>query len=201
MATGKQLAEFNERTRRFLELGHDRFAAAGFVAGLAGNLEAPVLDVGTGKGLLAMALAERCQEVVSLDVNAEDIELARLLASERNLSERIRLIIQDASALPFPDDSFGAAAMMHVLHHLHNGEAVLREMARVLKPGGKMIVADFNETGFALVAKIHEGEGRVHPRSSSDLDSAASFLRSLGVKEMGRKSDHNTVAAWFVKAL
>ena len=201
MATLRQIAEFNERTRRFLEFGHDRFAAANFAAGMAGDLEAPVLDVGTGKGLLAMALAERCEEVVSLDVNSEDMELARFLASERKLSERIRFILQDASKLPFPGGSFGAVAMMDVLHHLDNGETVLREMARVLKPGGKMIVADFDETGFALVAKIHEGEGRVHPRGSSTVDSAASLLLSLGFKEMGRESAHNTVAAWFSKEL
>lgn len=199
MATRKQIAEFNERTRQFLEMGHDRFEAARFVAGCAGELGSPALDVGTGKGLLAMALASAGLDVVSIDINEEDSELAGFLAAERSLSGRIEFAIRDASSLPYESGKFKAVAMMGVLHHLEKAEGVLSEMARVLSPGGKLIVADFNEEGFGMVAKVHRSEGREHPRSKCTIDSAASFLCSLGLKEEGRAKAHHNIAAWFSK--
>lgn len=200
--TVKERAEdFNKRTGQYLSLGHDRFEAARFVAGCAGELGSPALDVGTGKGLLAMALASAGLEVVSIDINEEDSELARFLAAERSLAERIDFRIQDASFLPFESGRFKTVAMMEVLHHLEKSELVLSEMARVLSPGGRLIIADFNEEGFGLVSKVHRYEGKEHPRSKCTIDSAASFLGSLGLREEGRAEAHNNVAVWFSKPI
>lgn len=198
--TVKERAEdFNKRTEQYLSLGHDRFEAASFVAGCAGELGSPALDVGTGKGLLAMALASAGLEVVSIDINEEDSELALFLAAERSLEKNITFRIQDASSLPYERGKFKAVAMMEVLHHLEKAENVLSEMARVLSPDGKLIVADFNEEGFGMVAKVHRSEGREHPRSKCTIDSAAIFLCSLGLKEEGRAEAQNNVAVWFSK--
>ncbi len=54
---GARRRVFDARTQQFLRAGYDRFGAARFVADAAGGLEGPALDVGTGKGLLAMASA------------------------------------------------------------------------------------------------------------------------------------------------
>ncbi len=191
--------DFNKRTDQYLSLGHDRFKAACFVAGCAGKLGAPALDVGTGKGLLAMAMASAGLDVVSIDINEEDSELAGFLASERSLADRITFRILDASSLPYESGSFKTVAMMEVLHHLEKAESVLSEMARVLSPGGKMIIADFNEEGFGMVAKVHRSEGREHPRSECTIDSASIFLGSLGLREEGRAEAHLNIAAWFSK--
>ena len=173
---------FQCRTEQYRELGHDRFAAAAFVAGCGGALEGPALDVGTGKGLMAMALARRGLDVVSVDVGAEDQALAALLAGEAGLSDRIRFLLQDASCLPFPDGHFGTCAMMDVLHHLERGAPVLSEMERVLKPGGVLVVADFDQEGFDLVGRVHASEGREHPVGTVAAPWAEGFLEGLGLE-------------------
>jgi ubiquinone/menaquinone biosynthesis C-methylase UbiE len=190
---------FWQRTEQYQKLGHDRFAAAAFVAGVAGKLEGPVLDVGTGKGLMAMALARHGVDVVSVDLSPDDSELAAFLARKAGLAERISFLVKDARSLPFEDGHFGCAAMMEVLHHLDDGAPVLSEMARLVKPGGKIIIADFSEEGFAMVSAIHRAEGHEHPRSNATLDNAASHLASLGFREGGRAEAHHNVAAWFAK--
>jgi ubiquinone/menaquinone biosynthesis C-methylase UbiE len=192
-------AAFRARTEQYCRLGHDRFAAARFVAEAAGCLEGPALDVGTGKGLLTMALARRGLDVVSVDVNAEDSELAAALAGEEGLDGRIRFLLQDARSLPFPDGSFGCAAMMEVLHHLDDARPVLAEMARLVRPGGAIVVADFTEAGFAMVASVHRADGQEHPRSGSTLAGAQEFLSSLDWLEEGRIEAHLNVVAWFRK--
>jgi ubiquinone/menaquinone biosynthesis C-methylase UbiE len=192
-------AAFHARTEQYCRLGHDRFAAARFVAEAAGCLEGPALDVGTGRGLLAMGLARRGLDVVSVDVNAEDSELAAALAGEAGLDGHIQFLLQDARSLPFPDGSFGCAAMMEVLHHLDDARPVLTEMARLVRPGGAIVVADFTESGFAMVAAVHHADGQEHPRSASTLEGAQEILASLGWLEEGRVEAHLNVVAWFRK--
>ena len=192
-------AAFRARTEQYRRLGHDRFAAARFVAEAAGLLEGAALDVGTGKGLLAMALARRGLDVVSVDVNAEDSELAAALARDSGLDSRIQFLLQDAGSLPFADRSFNCAAMMEVLHHLDDARPVLAEMARVVRPGGAIIVADFTEEGFALVASVHRADGQEHPRSRTTLAAAREFLASVGWLEEGQSEGHHNAVVWFRK--
>jgi ubiquinone/menaquinone biosynthesis C-methylase UbiE len=144
-----------------------------------------------------MALARRGLEVVSVDVDAEDSELAAALAGEAGLAGRIRFVLHDAKSLPFADRTFGCAAMMDVLHHLDDARPVLSEMARLVKRGGTIVVAEFVESGFAIVASVHRAEGREHPRSASTLGSARQHLSSLGWREEGRAEAHHNIVAWF----
>jgi len=201
MSVDERVLAFKARTEQYLEAGHNRHAAARFVAAAAGGLEAPALDVGTGKGLLAIALARLGLDVVSVDVNEEDSELAVLLAREAGLSDRIRFLLEDARALPFADASFGCALMMDVLHHLDDAAPVLREMARVVRPHGRIVVADFSESGFATVAAVHRAEGREHPRSAVTLEAARSCLATLGWRVAGEISGELHRVAWFGRNL
>jgi ubiquinone/menaquinone biosynthesis C-methylase UbiE len=189
-------AAYHARTEQYRRLGYDRFAAARFVAEAAGPLASPALDVGTGKGLLAMALARRGLDVVSVDVNPDDSELAAALAHEEGLDARIQFVLRDARSLPFADGSFGCAAMMDVLHHLGDARPVLAEMARLVRPRGTIIVADFTEEGFALVASVHGAAGQEHHRSVSTLEGAEEFLVSSGWLRQGHVEAHLNSVAW-----
>ena len=188
---------FEARTEQYVRAGHDRFAAARFVAAAAGDLAAPALDVGTGKGLLAVALARRNLDVVSVDVNQDDSELAALLARDAGLAGRIRFLLEDARSLPFADASFGCVLMMDVLHHLDDAAPVVREMTRVVRPHGKIVVADFTEDGFATVAAIHRAEGREHPRSAVTVETAGTWLADAGWALAGEEVGHLHRVAWF----
>lgn len=181
---------FLVRTEHYLSLGYDRFAATDFVVKTGGQLTGPALDIGTGKGLMAMAMARRGLEVVSVDPDADEQALAFLLAAEAGLADRIRFVQGNASVLPYSEDHFGCAALVDVLHHLKDPVPVLEETARVLKPSGILILADFSPEGFELVARVHREERWKHPVSGVTLESAEAFLSRRGFELTARLSDH-----------
>ena len=156
----------------------------------ADTLCGPALDVGTGKGLLAIELARRGLEVVSIDVDDQARELARLLADEAGLTSRITFDSGDASKLPYADGQFGCVAMMDVLHHLAEPGPVLREMARVVAVGGAMLIADFDEHGFEIVSRVHRAEGREHPRTAVTVSVAIDVLAVAGFGCAARTNGH-----------
>jgi SAM-dependent methyltransferase len=96
-------------------------------------------------------------------------------------------------SLGFSEDHFGCAALVDVLHHLQDPVSVLEETARVLRPSGILILADFSPEGFELVARVHQEEGREHPVSGVTPESAAAFLSGrefeLTVRRSGHKHD------------
>jgi len=95
------------------------------------------LDVGTGAGALALALAPLVREVVGVDVVPELLDQARLRAPEN-----VELVEADGRSLPFPDASFDLATTARTLHHTTRPELVVAELERVLRPGGTLLVVD-----------------------------------------------------------
>lgn len=94
-----------------------------------------VLDVGTGPGFLARALSHRVAKVVACDVSRGVVACARLL----NLAANVSYVVNPPDGLaPVPDASVDVAIMIAVLQHLPEARrlALLREIGRVLKPGG-----------------------------------------------------------------
>lgn len=97
------------------------------------------LDVGTGAGALAFALAPLVREVVGVDRVPELLALARERAPAFG---NVELVEADATALPFPPESFDLVATIRTLHHVARPELVLAELARVARPGGRVLVID-----------------------------------------------------------
>jgi demethylmenaquinone methyltransferase/2-methoxy-6-polyprenyl-1,4-benzoquinol methylase len=96
-----------------------------------------VLDIATGTGDLAFALADGgATQVVGLDFAAPMIAAAAAKGQQR---DRVRFLVGDAMRLPFPDGAFDAATVSFGLRNMPNYEAALREMARVLRPGGRLV--------------------------------------------------------------
>jgi SAM-dependent methyltransferase len=150
------------------------------VAAVLDPAGSPVLDVGTGKGLLAVALAERGVDVVSVDPDAAEQEVALAVAADAGVGHRLTVITGDAAEMPYADGHFSAAASMDVLHHLSDARPILSEMARVVSPHGEILLADFSREGFELVASVHQEEGGVHHESGVTADDAVSILGGLG---------------------
>lgn len=97
------------------------------------------LDVGTGAGALALALAPLVREVVGVDRVPELLDRAR----ERAASfPNVEFVQSDAEQLPFDDGSFDLAATLRTLHHVARPEVVLAELVRVTRPGGRLLVVD-----------------------------------------------------------
>ena len=189
------------RMALFRALGHDPQSVPGFVLGGTGALEGPVLDLGTGNGVMARELARRGFEVESVDVSAEEQEVAAFLTDDPALRARIRFTLVDGKSLPFPDGHFGSAVTANALHHLADGIGALGELARVVRPGGTLVLADFNAAGFLAASRVHEAEGLIHPEGPVTLDWARGFLSGLGLSETGLREGPRTRAATFRKEI
>ncbi|MBA2395319.1 MAG: methyltransferase domain-containing protein [Ktedonobacteraceae bacterium] len=100
-----------------------------------------VLDIATGGGHAAFALAPYASEVVALDLTRPMLEVAQQEATARQLSN-IRFLEGDAQAIPCADESFDVVVCRQAAHHFPNVQQCVNEWARVLKPGGKLLLID-----------------------------------------------------------
>lgn len=105
-----------------------------------------VLDVGCGMGTPAMRLAKATgTTVVGITVSHEQVKRAGVRAASAGLADRVGFQHADAAALPFEDGSFDAVWALESIIHMPDRLQVLREMARVLRPGGRIVLTDFFE--------------------------------------------------------
>ncbi|MGH3787672.1 MAG: methyltransferase domain-containing protein [Pseudonocardiaceae bacterium] len=107
-----------------------------------------VLDVGCGIGKPALRLAgERKVEMVGISISRPQIERANTAARAEGLAKRVTFQYADAMNLPFPDGSFDAVWALESLHHMPDRLQALDEIARVLRSGGSLAIADFALAG------------------------------------------------------
>ncbi len=92
------------------------------------------LDVATGTGNTALALAPLVRRVVGLDLTREMLDVARRITRERGV-ENADWVLGDASSLPFPDETFDLYVVRAAPHHFPHFDAFVREAYRVLRPG------------------------------------------------------------------
>jgi SAM-dependent methyltransferase len=118
-----------------------------------------VLDVCCGPGMLAAGALERGAEAIGLDFSLEAVELARKLVPNGRFEQG------DAQALPYPAVSFDAVLCGYGLMHLPEPAAALREILRVLRPGGRAALSVWDAAGFGF-ALVYEA---VRVRGSMDV--------------------------------
>ena len=103
-----------------------------------------VLDVATGTGLVAFALARRGCEVVGLDQSQDMLGVARRHLSERpELARRVTFVQGEAEKLPFADGEFDALTFTYLLRYVDDRAATVRELARVVKPRARIGMVEF----------------------------------------------------------
>jgi SAM-dependent methyltransferase len=102
-----------------------------------------VLDVGCGTGMYFPLLAPLCATLTGAELSRRYAGLARDHARRYGLGN-VRLTLQDAGALGFPDGCFDAALCVDALHHVEDLETTLREIARVVRPGGDVLIFEPN---------------------------------------------------------
>jgi SAM-dependent methyltransferase len=109
----------------------------------AANLQGDerVLDVAPGAGHTALAFAPRVASVVAVDLTEAMLETGRRLAEEQGISNAT-FVLGDAEHLPFPDGAFDLVTCRYAAHHFPRPAVAAREWARVLKPGGSILLLD-----------------------------------------------------------
>ena len=117
-----------------------------------------VLEVGVGTGLLALRLHEAGIPVFGLDLS---VPMLAKLVEKAGGAPPLPLVIGDATAMPLADGAFGAAYLRWVLHLIPDWRVALAEMARVVCPGGVLLVSlgAFDEVGRAIRARFSEITG------------------------------------------
>lgn len=101
-----------------------------------------ILDIGTGTGRVMELLASRCDHAVGLDMSREMLTVARARL-EKSEVRNWTLRHGDLFQLPWPAESFDLVVVHQVLHYVDQPERGIAEAARVLRPGGRLIVVDF----------------------------------------------------------
>jgi demethylmenaquinone methyltransferase/2-methoxy-6-polyprenyl-1,4-benzoquinol methylase len=140
-----------DRYANLLSLGQDRrwrtFLASRIEVGPADR----VLDVATGTAAVALQLARAhgCT-VVGLDQSAEMLAAARARVARAGLAGRIELVEGQADELPFEDGTFDGVTFTYLLRYVDDPASTLRELARVVRPGGTMAALEFGVPKRAL---------------------------------------------------
>ncbi len=166
--------EMNEIMSMHMVQGWHRFMMrkAGDVSG------GRCLDVGTGTGEIAFHVAEAAGEggrVVGVDITPRMLELAERKESERSLPSKIDWVVGDALNLDFPDGSFRLVTSGYMLRNVTDIERAVREMHRVLEPGGRVVVAELSKPDNRVVRYFYDMYMRRIKRKGREYDKGKSI--------------------------
>src|SRR6516165_9379308 len=135
-----------------------------------------VVELACGSGTTTLAFAERCGRAIGIDVAEEPLQLARRAAVERSLGN-VDFILSEVERLSFADDTFNGALCRFSFHHFVNPARVFAELARVVAPGGWMVIAD-------LVASEDPAKAELHNQMERLCD--PTHCRALPISEFER---------------
>jgi SAM-dependent methyltransferase len=136
------------------------------------------LELACGTGTIARALAGRVDEVLGVDLTAAMLEVGRAEAAQSGLAN-VRFELGDATALALADGSFDGAVTRFSLHHIPVPGRLIGELARVVRPGGWVLIADHVGSEDRAAAAWHEEIERLRDPSHWACLTAAR-LRELG---------------------
>ena len=140
------------------------------------------LDVGCGPGATLRQMASSIRYGVGVDLSSEMVRRGRGLAHEL---ERVDFCVADSERLPFGAGAFTAVLCSTSFHHYPDPAQAVREMARVLAPGGRLVIADASSD--LVAARIADAflrrfePGHVHVHRSAEL---GAFVQSAGLSKV-----------------
>jgi ubiquinone/menaquinone biosynthesis C-methylase UbiE len=137
-----------------------------------------VLDLGCGTGIVAREVAARAGftgHIIGIDLSDSLVEMARHLAAEEGVGDRITLITGDIHGLNVPGDSFDAVIAHSLLSHIADPLAALQEIARVVKRGGTVGIFDSDYASFTF-GSPDPGHGRNYDQLIVDALIARPFV-------------------------
>ena len=125
-----------------------------------------VLDLAAGTGDITLRLAKRMRgkgagadiegRLVSSDINAAMLKIGEERLTNKGWLKNLEFVIANAEALPFADNSFDLITMAFGLRNVTHQDKALAEMARVLKPGGRVLVLEFSRPKNAVINRFYD---------------------------------------------
>jgi len=157
-----RIAKRYDFVNRVLSLGMDKGWRRRTVRALELGETPRVLDVATGTGDLAIdiARARPGAVVIGLDPSHQMLAIAGEKLEKRKLDDRVTLVVGDAQALPFKDHEMDAATIAFGIRNVPDRAAGLRELARVVRPGGRIAVLELGEPKGGIMSRA----ARFHTR-------------------------------------
>lgn len=115
-----------------------------------------ILDIATGTADFAIeAMRLKPEKVVGVDISSGMLELGRKKIEKLGLQQKIELKLADSENLPFADNSFDAITVGFGVRNFENLEKGIRDMHRVLKPGGRMIILEFSKPRAFFIKQVY----------------------------------------------
>lgn len=160
-----------------------------------------MVDIGTGTGRVLELFAKRIRRGVGVDINRDMLSVAR---ANLNRAGAGHVSIQQADlyALPFEDDSADLVTIHQVLHYLYDPGAALTEAARIMTPGGVLLIVDFAPHQLEFLRTEHQ-----HRRLGFSDEEIGKWSKAAGLVPMKKKSlrptgsgERLTVKLWTFKA-
>lgn len=143
-----------------------------------------LVDLGTGTGRILELFAGRSKRAIGVDINRDMLAYARAKLEAANL-DHCQVRHGDLFSLSFADGEADAVVLHQVLHYLDDPAGALREAARILAPGGKLLVVDFAPHDLEFLRETH-----AHRRLGLEPDQVVDWIASSGLK-LGLHRDLN----------
>jgi len=160
------VAESYDRTNDLLSFGQDRIWRKRVLKVVKPESGQTILDLAAGTGSSSVVFAKEGVKVIASDFSEG------MLAVGRKRHPELEFVYADATKLPFKDASFDAVTISFGLRNVNEPKTALKEMLRVLKPGGKVVICEFSQVGIPVIRLFYSFYlKKVLPRLSSLLAS------------------------------
>jgi demethylmenaquinone methyltransferase/2-methoxy-6-polyprenyl-1,4-benzoquinol methylase len=141
----------------FLSMGIDKGWRKKAIAEIAKVSPKNILDVATGTADLAIAAAKlKPQHITGVDIAEQMLEVGRQKVGKENLGNIITLQSGDSESMPFGTDSFDAVTCAYGVRNFEHLDAGLKEMSRVMRPGGKLAILEFSHPKAFPVKQLYQ---------------------------------------------
>lgn len=169
-----RIAERYDRLNRIMSLGMDRRWRRALVNSLP---RGEVLDLATGTGDVALALARRGEtRVVGLDPSVNMLDIGRVKSRQAALDGQVEMVVGDAQAMEFQTDRFDGCCIAFGIRNVPDRNKALREMKRVTKPGGPVAILELTEPRGGIMAPFARFHVRhIVPRLGAWLSKDAEY--------------------------
>ncbi|HKF08162.1 MAG TPA: metalloregulator ArsR/SmtB family transcription factor [Xanthobacteraceae bacterium] len=160
----------------------DEAVEAAIIGALADAPVRALLDLGTGTGRILELLAPQIERGLGLDLSLDMLSLARARLDRAGL-RHCSVRQGDIYDLALPKDSFDAVVIHQVLHFLEDGARAIEEAARVLRPGGRLLVVDFAPHDLEFLRDEH-----AHRRLGFSPESVTQWMKAAGLTVLLQQS-------------